>query len=117
VSPEAPRVDQAERWLRILRLHGRTAETLRRIGLRERPLATVAEPSRRFRGPGQQDVISRAAELARAAGAQTTDTVHVLFAVRAVFGSAFDRALYDGGTAWNELTDALVTVAEPEAVR
>jgi hypothetical protein len=117
VPSEVPPADQAERWLRILRLHGRTGEALQRAGVRELPLATVAEPARGPRRAGQQEVIRCAAELARLAGAGTTDTVHVLFAVRVVFGSSLDRALYGHGIGWDQLTNQLVSEPALQATR
>jgi hypothetical protein len=108
VPAEATATDQAERWLRILRLHGRAGEAFRRVGIRERPIATVAEPAKGARTLGQHEVIASAANVARAAGASTTDTVHVLFAVRAVFGPSLDRALYAQGISWDQLTKQLV---------
>jgi hypothetical protein len=115
VPPEAHPVDQAERWVRILRLHGRTGHALRQAGVRERPLATVAERARGSNGRGgpRRQVFTRAAEVARQAGASTTDTVHVLFAVRAVLGSSLDRALYGHGIGWDQLLSQLA--GEPAA--
>jgi hypothetical protein len=120
IAPEAPAADQAERWLRILRLHGRAGQALQRLGIRELPPATVAEPpkstsSRLAPGSAQWTVIESAAGLARTAGAPTTDTVHVLFAVRAVFGSSLDRALYGHGVTWEQVTTQLVD--EPALAR
>jgi hypothetical protein len=105
----APAVDKAERWLRILRLHGRVGSALLRLGVPDGPVATIAEPAVN----GQENwhteatVVRWAAELAHSSGATTVDTVHVLFAVREVFGSAFDRALYDRGTTWDQLVRGL----------
>src|SRR3712207_8310942 len=45
--------------------------------------------------------------LFRSRGADVTGTVDVLFAVFAVYGKAFDRALYARGTSREELLDCL----------
>jgi hypothetical protein len=102
--------DQAERWLRILRLHGRVGAVLQAIGVPERPFETLAEP---FSGDaeGADAVVSAvsetAADFARRHGAKTVDTVHVLMAVLAVQGPAFDRALYARGTSREEIFDRI----------
>jgi hypothetical protein len=112
VPPTAPNVDKAERWLRIMRLYGRVGATLLRLGVPDGPVATVAAPVAPSSDGGgkpasEEQVVRCAAELARACGAATVDTVHVFFAVRQVFGSALDRALYHRGTSWEQFTATL----------
>ena len=109
VPPGAPVVDKAERWLRILRLYGRVGAALLRLGVPDGPMATVAEPAvNGHENWHTEETVARwAAELAHSSGAATVDTVHVLFAVRKVFGSALDRALYDRGTTWDQLVAGL----------
>jgi hypothetical protein len=106
------REEEAERWLRILRLHGQVGATLRALGVPELPLETLAEGSlpgvqpERRRDP-VATVAKRAEGFARHHGATTVDTVHVLFAVLEVYGPAFNRALYACGTTSDELLDRL----------
>jgi hypothetical protein len=110
VPANAQPVDKADRWIRILRQYGRVGEALERLGVRERPLATVADPSDSGGDSDSEEMVARwAGEFARRAGAPTVDTVHVLFAVRKVFGSSLDHALYRRGTGWEQLTEQLVT--------
>src|SRR3954469_8965016 len=45
VPAGAQPVDKADRWLRILRQYGRVGAALERLGVRETPLATVADPT------------------------------------------------------------------------
>lgn len=98
VPLDAQPVDKAERWLRILRLYGRVGAALAAVGVPEGPLATVAEPALgtvddREQTDSEAMVGRFAGELARRSGSPTVDTVHVLFAVRKVFGSGVERAL------------------------
>jgi hypothetical protein len=110
VPANAQPVDKADRWLRILRQYGRVGEALERLGVRESPLATVADPTDSGGESDSEEMVARwAGEFSRRAEAPTVDTVHVLFAVRKVFGTSLDHALYRRGTGWQELTEQLVT--------
>lgn len=84
---------------------------LQAIGVSERPLEELAEPSESRDAEGSEAVVSAvadtAADFARRHGARTVDTVHVLMAVLAVQGSAFDRALYARGTSRGEIFDRI----------
>src|SRR5947209_3478553 len=116
-SPE----DEAERWVRVLRLHGQVGAALQALGVGEAPLESPAESSAvravRRRPPGD-DVVGlvtrRAARFARGRGSPTVATVDVLFAVLAVYGKAFDRALYIRGTTRDELLERLSSSARVE---
>jgi hypothetical protein len=110
--------DEAERWLRVLRLHGEVGSALQSLGVGEAPLGNHTEPSaERTAGPRplSQDIIAvigeRAAGYARQHGAATTGTVHVLFAVLGVYGQLFDRALYLRGASRRELLECLAARA------
>jgi hypothetical protein len=109
--------DEAERWLRILRLHGQVGVALQALGVPEGPLETGAgEPPRPAEYPERRaepvtEVLSRARELARRRSAATTGTLDILFAVFSIYGRAFDRALYSRGTSREEL---LASLAEHE---
>jgi hypothetical protein len=106
------REDEAERWVRLLRLHGQVGRALQALGVGEAPLETTAQPesSRTPRRPGENPVedVGRAANrYARGRGAKVIATVDVLFAVFETYGKAFDRALYVRGATREELVERL----------
>jgi hypothetical protein len=114
--------DEAERWLRVMRLHGQVGAALQALGVPEAPLATEAAnrpPDRRERMSDDRDAVevvaSRARDLARRRGAPTTGTLEVLFALLAVYGKCFDRALYTRGTSSEELLECLAKRSGTEA--
>jgi hypothetical protein len=118
VSPE----DEAERWVRLLRLHGQVGSALQALGVGEAPLSTMAQPHAvrvlRSRPPGQDpvaDVMQAAKRLASKRGARAAATVDVLFAVIGMYGKTFDRALYIRGTGIEELLSRLAA-SEAEVV-
>ncbi len=103
--------DEAERWLRILRLHGDVGATLQGLGVSEGSLKVVGEagtaaPEAGERAAssdaGQRDVVSQVNEHAaqRAAGraAAEVTTTDVLMAVMQVYGVDFDAVLRAHGT-------------------
>src|SRR6267154_1247545 len=106
-SPE----DQAERWLRILRLHGDAGMALQALGVSEAPL----EATRNGAGAEQAapsfevapDVITAVTEdamaLASSRGAHALGTTDVLVAVMQVYGSDFDHVLRVHGTDRSEV--------------
>ena len=86
-SPE----DEAERWVRVLRLHGWVGAALQSLGVGEAPLATAAQPASvrllRSRPLGEdvvQIVTQRAHEFAIGRGAGAVCTVDVLVYVTVV---------------------------------
>ena len=106
--------DEAERWLRALRMHGQVGSTLQALGVGEAPLMTTAEPSRerpqgnRPFGPGVVDRVASGSRLfATARQAPTVATGDVLFAVLEIYGRLFDRVLYVRGTSRDELLECL----------
>jgi len=120
-SPE----DEAERWVRVLRLHGVVGTALQSLGVGEAPLETPAQPASvrllRRRPLGEdvvQMVTDEARNFARARGASVVGTVDVLFALFVVYGKPFDRALYVRGTTREELIERLpaeVQAGSPQA--
>jgi hypothetical protein len=112
------REDEAERWLRVLRMHGRVGETLQALGVPEAPLSTHARPAPSPTaippaGVDPVDAICRRAErMANARAADRVSTIDVLFAVLATYGGSFDRALYIRGTSREELLERLVSVPD-----
>ncbi len=108
------REDEAERWVRLLRLHGQVGLALQALGVGEAPLSTTAQPHAvrvlRSRPLGEDpvaDVTLAARRLASKRGARAAATVDVLFAVIGVYGKTFDRALYIRGTSVEELIERL----------
>jgi hypothetical protein len=116
------REDEAERWLRALRIHGRVGEGLQALGVPEAPLMTYARPapSPTAAPPAGDDTVDvicrRAVRMATARAADRVGTIDVLFAVLATYGAAFDRALYIRGTSRDELLERLVSTPD-RAVR
>jgi hypothetical protein len=109
-SPE----DEAERWVRVLRLHGAVGSALQSLGVGEAPLETPAQPaSVRLlrRRPLGEDVVEMVTQRARvfAVGrrAAAVCTIDVLFGLLDVYGKIFDRALYIRGTTRDELLERL----------
>ena len=118
-SPE----DEAERWVRVMRLHGWVGTVLQSLGVGEAPLETPAQPSSvrlLRRRPLGEDVVEmvtqRAHELARARDAGAVCTVDVLFALFTVYGKTFDRALYIRGTSVEELIGRLAVEANAATI-
>jgi hypothetical protein len=111
------REDEAERWLRVLRVHGQVGQTLQALGVSEAPLMTAARPvsfpaEAPSTGEDPVDVVCRvAADMAVCRKADRIGTIDVLFAVLKTYGSAFDRALYIRGTSREELLERLASAA------
>ena len=106
------REDEAERWVRVLRMHGQVGGVLQGMGVGEAPLETLADlpTSRTPRRPEENpvhEVAQAAARYASGRHANMIATVDVLFAVLEVYGKAFDRALYIRGATREELMERL----------
>lgn len=103
---------EAERWLRILRLHGEAGAALQALGVSEAPLEGSGEADA---SPGEQpdggDVVARVGErAARAAGrrgASAVGTSDVLMAVMEVYGTEFNHVLRAHGTDRDEVLERL----------
>ena len=113
------REDEAERWVRLLRLHGQVGQALQGLGVGEAPLSTMAQPHAvrvlRSRSLGEDpvaEVTHASRRLAGKRGARAAGTVDVLFAVIGVYGKTFDRALYIRGTSIDELISRLAIEAD-----
>jgi hypothetical protein len=112
-SPE----DQAERWLRILRLHGDAGSALQALGVSEGPLeaahhhddaaapATAKDPAPDPIAAVTEDAIA----VASARGAHALGTTDVLLAVMQVYGSDFDQVLRVHGTDRDEVLERLAS--------
>jgi hypothetical protein len=113
--------DEAERWLRALRLHGRVGSVLQALGVGEAPLVTETEHERLpgdgpARGAENLDEVSRrATAIAAAREAETVGTEDLLYAVFEVYGGLFDRALYMRGTSRDELVERLAAAGSPQS--
>jgi hypothetical protein len=106
--------DEAERWVRVLRVHGQVGRALQSLGVGEAPLETAAQPRAvrlLQRRPGGENIVEivadRAREMARFRHAGVISTVDVLFAALDVYDNALDRALYIRGTSREELINRL----------
>ena len=116
------REDEAERWVRVLRMHGQVGGVLQGMGVGEAPLETLADvPSTKTpRKPGTdvvREVAQAAAKFAQGRGAKLIGTVDVLFAVFEVYGKAFDRALYVRGATREELIERLAATPAAHPAR
>jgi hypothetical protein len=112
------REDEAERWLRVLRIHGRVGEALQALGVPEAPLMTYARPAPDPAADTATDqdpvdvICRRAVRMATARAADRVCTIDVLFAVLASYDGTFDRALYIRGTSRDELLERLVSTPD-----
>jgi hypothetical protein len=109
--------DEAERWLRAMRLHGQVGSTLQALGVGESPLMTGSEQDSAGQGTPNMgpdvldDVTERASMFATAREADNVGTPDILFAVLDVYGKLFDRVLYLRGTSREELVERLTAAA------
>ena len=111
--------DEAERWLRALRLHGQVGATLQALGVGEAPLMTEGDQPEGGDTPPLgtevlEDVTRRAADYATGREAQSVVTSDLLLAVFDVYGKLFERALYTRGTSHDELLEKLGTVTHTQ---
>jgi hypothetical protein len=109
------REDQAERWLRILRLQGDAGRALQALGVSEAPLEETHRNGNAGHAVTQDvaaiDVITAvtedAVELAGRRGAGALATTDVLLAVMQVYGEDFDQVLRAHGTDRGEVLERL----------
>jgi uncharacterized alpha-E superfamily protein len=102
--------EEAERWLRILRVSGAVGHAMQAIGVPEEPMiagATLAgDPSR----PGSLERLVEAAEAnCRARQANAISTEDLLVAAHATYGAALDQALGIRGTTVAEVLERVET--------
>ena len=109
-SPEA----EAERWLRILRMHGEAGTALQSLGVSEGPLEvpSLSGSEASESAPGERrDVVAMvsesAARVASSRGAESIGAGDVLVAVMRVYGGDFDRVLRVHGTDRDEVLERL----------
>jgi hypothetical protein len=126
--------DEAERWLRVLRLHGEVGNVLQSIGVSEEVISlttenghadpAAADPAASGPPPGagsgtastdsagkRRDVIALvgqyAERIAAARGSAGVATTDVLVAVLQVYGPVFEQALRAHGTDADEVLERL----------
>jgi hypothetical protein len=110
-TPEA----EAERWLRVLRVHGEAGIALQALGVSEGSLLLGGEGTDHERdAPARlddRDVVSQVTEdavnIASRRGATGVATIDVLMAVMHVYGADFDRVLRAHGTDRDEVIERL----------
>lgn len=105
--------DQAESWLRTLRLHGNVGAALADLGMSEEQLVSRSDPAEQSVGTPvpEGDVIPRvvrsAMEFTIARGGQATGTGDLLFALFDVYGRTMDRAMFMHGLTRSQVFEAL----------
>lgn len=106
--------DAAERWLRVLRLHGEVGIALQAMGVSEGPLSAPADvEARQGRTVGIDDrdavaqVAECAARIAARRGVTGVATTDLLMAVMHIYGADFDRVLQAHGADRDELIERL----------
>jgi hypothetical protein len=129
------RVEEAERWLRILRLHGEAGRALTALGLSEAPLEEPTSPAAEPAGGEEPDstgdpqqgggphggsdsdadriaaVVDHAKRAAVERGSSTVGTADLLRGVMAVYGADFDWVLRSRGSDPAEVMEQLVLSA------
>lgn len=113
--PFARTPEEAERWLRILRLSGEVGAALEALGVSEAPLQPVAGNGSCEHGNADPDqgrdvvlcVTEMAVAIARSRDASEVSTTDVLMAVMRVYGADFDRVLRAHGVDHDEIIEHL----------
>jgi hypothetical protein len=105
---------EAERWLRLLRLHGEVGIALQALGVSETALPPSIDELQDRPDPNEaQDldaveaVTEHTVRIARERGARGVATTDVLMAVMHVYGEDFDRVLRAHGTDRDEVLERL----------
>ncbi len=105
------RVEEAERWLRILRLHGEAGRALTALGLSEARLEDAAPGERPSTGDSGPDPVAAVVDYARHAaterGSATVGTADLLRGVMGVYGADFDWVLRARGSDPAEVMEQL----------
>jgi hypothetical protein len=108
--------EQAERWLRVLRLHGEVGIALQALGVSEEPLEHVPDSGVVGQSGDSVDledgdviveVSKRAMDVATDRGSGGVTTVELLLAVMDVYGEHFARVLEAHGTDCAEVRERL----------
>jgi hypothetical protein len=113
--------EEAERWLRVLRLHGEAGIALQALGVSEGALpgssdrAELARGAPPVAGAGHDttprdsvtEVAEHAVRIAEERGADGVGTQDLLVAVMLIYGEEFDRVLRAHGTDHDEVLERL----------
>jgi hypothetical protein len=107
---------EVDRWLRILRLRGRTGRVLQALGvgetsLRQRELRKPTAWHRRSSDDVIALVSAAAVEGCRARNAGIVETDDILVALMKVYGQLFEEALQAHGTSCDEVLSRLALVS------
>jgi hypothetical protein len=109
----ASREEQAERWLRILRMYGDSGAILQRLGVSEAPLegGEVHAQAASEDAGSEEEMLASVGEAATSAaesrGAVAVSPGDVLVAVIDIYGEDFDRVLRVHGTDRAEVLERL----------
>ena len=113
-SPE----EEAERWLRVLRLHGDVSASLQALGIGEVPIrGDDHEGELDVGGEGHhkaaehevvKNVTEHATRSAQRRGAHTVGTIDVLIGAMEYYGEDFDRILQAYGTDRDEVLERVL---------
>jgi hypothetical protein len=112
--------DEAERWLRALRLHGQVGSALQALGVGEAPLERDAavdvceQPSSRppLGEPALDRTVCEAERRAQRRGAVSVGTADLLLALLDVYGEPIDRALEQRGASSAEVIERLAAMGD-----
>jgi hypothetical protein len=112
--------DEAERWLRALRLHGQVGSALQALGVGESPLDRGAaddvcdEPaaSPPLGGPALDETVREAERRALGRGATAVGTADLLLALLDVYGEPLDQALESRGASRAEVIERLAAMGD-----
>jgi hypothetical protein len=113
--------DEAERWLRLLRLHGEVGAALQALGVSEVPINEHRGSAEHGHGSAADTadrdpvalVSEQAVRIAGERGADGVATTELLMAVMEVYGEDFDRVLSSHGTDRDEVLARLDVQAAP----
>jgi hypothetical protein len=108
------RGDEAERWLRILRVNGVAGNAMQALGVPEQPLRTSElAPDREPSVPESlESVIAAAADHCHGHQRSAITTEDLFVGVLATFDSAFEHALAIRGTTAAEVLELMASRAE-----
>jgi hypothetical protein len=118
--------DEAERWLRALRLHGQVGCALQALGVGEAPLESEAvndvcdEPTSHppLGEPALDRTVREAERRAIERHAEAVGTADLLLALLDVYGDPMDHALESRGATRDEVIERLVGMGDhPELAR
>jgi hypothetical protein len=117
--------DEAERWLRALRLHGQVGSALQALGVGEAPLESEAaddvcgEPSPHppLGAPALERTVREAERRALERNAGAVGTADLLLALLDVYGEPIDHALESRGASRYEVIERLVAMGDHPELR